>query len=181
MVGLGEGGRPCSGWLQGRGGQFEAYCHRAMLDAVRYLVDNGTKWRAVPADFPRTGSTPSSTAGATHEFRGDRLHRGAGGGSRRGPVHSGLARAGRSGRGLWAGLLRTVVSVGMMIAGPAVSACSPYPAQCWRTGTAPRDRGSFVSFAWRVVSQDLSGQLLRSLGVGHDVRLLPGPPCQFHE
>ncbi|MGX9922826.1 transposase [Streptomyces sp. NPDC002248] len=23
-----------------------------MLDAVRYLVDNGIKWRAIPADFP---------------------------------------------------------------------------------------------------------------------------------
>jgi transposase len=43
---------PVAGGLQGRGGQPEAYCHRAMLDAVRYLVDNGTKWRAVPADFP---------------------------------------------------------------------------------------------------------------------------------
>ncbi|MFE4976462.1 IS5 family transposase [Kitasatospora sp. NPDC056651] len=43
---------PVPGWLWGRGGQPEAYCHRAILDAIRYLVDNGTKWRAVPADFP---------------------------------------------------------------------------------------------------------------------------------
>jgi len=43
---------PVPGWLRGRGGQPEAYCHRAILDAVRYLVDNGTKWRAMPADFP---------------------------------------------------------------------------------------------------------------------------------
>jgi transposase len=43
---------PVPGWLQGRGGQPEAYCHRAMLDAIHYLVDNGTKWRAMPADFP---------------------------------------------------------------------------------------------------------------------------------
>ncbi|MGA5499318.1 IS5 family transposase [Streptomyces cinereoruber] len=43
---------PVPGWLRGQGGQPEAYCHRAMLDAVRYLVDNGTKWRAMPADFP---------------------------------------------------------------------------------------------------------------------------------
>jgi transposase len=42
---------PVPGWLKGRGGQPEAYC-RAMLDAVRYLVDNGTKWRAMPSDFP---------------------------------------------------------------------------------------------------------------------------------
>ncbi|MCX4803215.1 MULTISPECIES: transposase [Streptomyces] len=43
---------PVPGWLRGRGGQPEAYCHRAMLDAIRYLVDNGIKWRAMPADFP---------------------------------------------------------------------------------------------------------------------------------
>lgn len=43
---------PVPGWPRGRGGRPEAYCHRAMLDAIRYLVDNGTKWRAMPADFP---------------------------------------------------------------------------------------------------------------------------------
>lgn len=43
---------PVPAWLEGRGGQPEAYCHREMLDAVRYLVDNGAKWRAMPADFP---------------------------------------------------------------------------------------------------------------------------------
>ncbi|MGX1117264.1 transposase [Streptomyces ambofaciens] len=43
---------PVPGWLRGRGGRPEAYCHRAMLDAIRYLVDNGIKWRAMPADFP---------------------------------------------------------------------------------------------------------------------------------
>ncbi|WP_199882000.1 transposase [Streptomyces sp. CB03911] len=43
---------PVPGRLRGRGGQPEACCHRAMLDAIRYLVDNGTKCRAMPADFP---------------------------------------------------------------------------------------------------------------------------------
>ncbi|WP_328502969.1 IS5 family transposase [Streptomyces sp. NBC_00457] len=43
---------PVPGWMRGRGGRPEAYCHRAMLDAIRYLVDNGIKWRAMPADFP---------------------------------------------------------------------------------------------------------------------------------
>lgn len=43
---------PVPGWLRGRGGQPEAYCHRAMLDGMRYLVDNGIKWRAMPADLP---------------------------------------------------------------------------------------------------------------------------------
>ncbi|MEB3960554.1 IS5 family transposase [Streptomyces kunmingensis] len=43
---------PVPGWMRGRGGQPEAYCHRAMLDAIRYRVDNGIKWRAMPVDFP---------------------------------------------------------------------------------------------------------------------------------
>ncbi|WP_316768492.1 IS5 family transposase [Streptomyces sasae] len=43
---------PVPGWMRGRGGRPEAYCHRAMLDAIRYLVDNGIKWRAMPGDFP---------------------------------------------------------------------------------------------------------------------------------
>ncbi|MFB6638864.1 transposase [Streptomyces chartreusis] len=38
--------------LAGRGGRPEGYCHRQMIDAVRYLVDSGIKWRAMPADFP---------------------------------------------------------------------------------------------------------------------------------
>ncbi|MES5824769.1 IS5 family transposase [Streptomyces sp. RG80] len=43
---------PVPGWMRGRGGQPEAYCHRAILDAIRYLDDNGIKWRAMRADFP---------------------------------------------------------------------------------------------------------------------------------
>nr|WP_251690843.1 transposase [Streptomyces sp. CHD11] len=38
--------------LAGRGGRPEGYCHRQMLDAIRYLVDNGIKWRSMPSDFP---------------------------------------------------------------------------------------------------------------------------------
>jgi transposase len=43
---------PVPSWMAGRGGRPEGYCHRQMIDAVRYLVDNGIKWRAMPADFP---------------------------------------------------------------------------------------------------------------------------------
>src|SRR6187200_1634095 len=43
---------PVPAWLLKRGGRPEAYCHREMLDAVRYLVDNGVKWMAIPVDFP---------------------------------------------------------------------------------------------------------------------------------
>lgn len=43
---------PVPAWLQGRGGRPEGYCHRVMLDAVRYVVDNGVKWANLPADFP---------------------------------------------------------------------------------------------------------------------------------
>ncbi|KPI00485.1 putative transposase IS4/IS5 family [Actinobacteria bacterium OK006] len=38
---------PVPGWMQGQGGQPEAYCHRAMLDAIGYLVDNGIKWQVI--------------------------------------------------------------------------------------------------------------------------------------
>ncbi|MCE7082941.1 IS5 family transposase [Streptomyces sp. ST2-7A] len=43
---------PVPAWMDGRGGRPESYCHRQMVDAIRYLVDNGIKWRAMPADFP---------------------------------------------------------------------------------------------------------------------------------
>ncbi|MFE2912254.1 IS5 family transposase [Kitasatospora indigofera] len=43
---------PVPGWLEGRGGQPEGYCHRQMFDAVRYLVAGGISWRAMPVDFP---------------------------------------------------------------------------------------------------------------------------------
>jgi transposase len=43
---------PLPGWMRGRGGRPEGYCHRAILDAIRFVVDNGIKWRAMPADFP---------------------------------------------------------------------------------------------------------------------------------
>lgn len=32
---------PIPAWLEGRGGRPEGYCHRVMLDAVHYVVDNG--------------------------------------------------------------------------------------------------------------------------------------------
>jgi transposase len=35
-----------------RGGRPEKHHRRAVLDAIFYLVDNGIKWRALPADFP---------------------------------------------------------------------------------------------------------------------------------
>jgi transposase len=43
---------PMPAWMEGRGGRPEAHCHRAVIDAVRYLVDNGAKWRSLPADYP---------------------------------------------------------------------------------------------------------------------------------
>lgn len=43
---------PDPAWLTGKGGRRERHCRRAIVDAIFYLVDNGTKWRALPADFP---------------------------------------------------------------------------------------------------------------------------------
>jgi len=34
------------------GGRPEKHHRRAILDAIFYLIDNGVKWRALPADFP---------------------------------------------------------------------------------------------------------------------------------
>ncbi|MGW0771381.1 IS5 family transposase [Streptomyces sp. NPDC002676] len=46
---------PVPAWFQGRGGRPEGYCHRQLLDAIRYLVAGGISWRAMPADFPAWG------------------------------------------------------------------------------------------------------------------------------
>jgi transposase len=46
---------PVPAWLNGRGGRPEGYCHRQLLDAIRYLVAGGISWRAMPADFPGWG------------------------------------------------------------------------------------------------------------------------------
>ncbi|MFF7183097.1 IS5 family transposase [Streptomyces sp. NPDC008121] len=43
---------PVPGWLEGRVGRPEGYCHRVMLDAIFCVVDNGIEWRAMPAGFP---------------------------------------------------------------------------------------------------------------------------------
>jgi putative transposase len=34
------------------GGRPEKYPRRAIVDAIRYVTDNGCKWRALPVDFP---------------------------------------------------------------------------------------------------------------------------------
>ncbi|MER5268368.1 IS5 family transposase [Actinosynnema sp. NPDC002837] len=39
-------------YLAGRGGRWEKHCRRLIVDAILYVVDNGIKWRALPADFP---------------------------------------------------------------------------------------------------------------------------------
>lgn len=66
---------PVPAWLEGRGGQPEGYCHRQMLDAVRYVTDNGVKWRALPADFPAWDRVYAffrrwRTKGLAQEFHG---------------------------------------------------------------------------------------------------------------
>lgn len=43
---------PDPAWLAGRGGRPETHCRRQVVDAIFYVVDNGIKWRALPADFP---------------------------------------------------------------------------------------------------------------------------------
>lgn len=43
---------PNPAWLAGKGGRREVHCRRGIVDAIFYVVDNGIKWRALPADFP---------------------------------------------------------------------------------------------------------------------------------
>lgn len=43
---------PAPAGLAGAGGRREAHCRREIVDAVFYVVDNGCKWAALPADFP---------------------------------------------------------------------------------------------------------------------------------
>lgn len=43
---------PDPAFLTGAGGRPEEWCRREIVDAIFYLVDNGNKWRGLPADFP---------------------------------------------------------------------------------------------------------------------------------
>ena len=43
---------PAPACATARGGRPEKHPRREIVDAIRYLVDNGCKWRALPADFP---------------------------------------------------------------------------------------------------------------------------------
>lgn len=42
---------PWPAWLHGNGGRPEKYRRRLIMDAIRYVADNGIKWRNLPADF----------------------------------------------------------------------------------------------------------------------------------
>ena len=57
---------PVPAWLQGRGGQPEGYCHRQLLDAIRYWSRAGSPGAPCPRTSPiGPGSTLSSAAGAS--------------------------------------------------------------------------------------------------------------------
>ncbi len=46
---------PVPAWYQGRGGQPEGYCHRQMLDAIRYLGWPRTRAAGEPSAVPGSG------------------------------------------------------------------------------------------------------------------------------
>jgi transposase len=54
---------PEPAWLAGNGGRPEVHCRREIVDAIFYLVDNGTKWRSLPADFPPWSTVYNYLAG----------------------------------------------------------------------------------------------------------------------
>ncbi|MFE7760908.1 IS5 family transposase [Streptomyces sp. NPDC057438] len=87
-----KGQLPVPGWLAGRDGRPTGFCHRQMIDAVRYLVDNGIKWRAMPSDFPPCPRVHAFLArwrdtGLVGELR-DRLHQAVRQAEGRGPEPS---------------------------------------------------------------------------------------------
>ena len=43
---------PEPAWRRGKGGRPAGRCRREVVDAIRYLVREGIRWRAMPADFP---------------------------------------------------------------------------------------------------------------------------------
>ncbi|WP_030267184.1 IS5 family transposase [Streptomyces sp. NRRL B-24484] len=77
---------PVPAWLEGRGGQPEGYCHRQLVDAVRYLVAGGIARRTVSADFPAWDRVyaffrrrrDKGLVGEFHDRLRDRVRRAAG-------------------------------------------------------------------------------------------------------
>ncbi|PAZ16193.1 hypothetical protein CLM62_09350 [Streptomyces sp. SA15] len=47
-----------------KGGAPEKWPRRRVVDSIRYIVDNGAKWRALPADFGIPWRTVSGTSRA---------------------------------------------------------------------------------------------------------------------
>jgi transposase len=43
---------PPPAWKAGKGGRPAEHCRRDIADAIRYLVREGIRWRAMPCDFP---------------------------------------------------------------------------------------------------------------------------------
>jgi transposase len=43
---------PAPAWRQGKGGRPAHWCRRDIVDAIRYLVREGIRWRAMPAGLP---------------------------------------------------------------------------------------------------------------------------------
>ncbi|MFK0113919.1 transposase, partial [Streptomyces sp. NPDC091217] len=52
------------------GGHPEKWPRREIVDGIRYIVDNGAKWRALPADFPPFLWNPRCQAGGVGAVSG---------------------------------------------------------------------------------------------------------------
>jgi len=73
---------PAPAWRAGKGGRPAEWCRRDIVDAIRYLVAEGIRWRAMPCDFPpcqtvygvldsweKSGATESMHAGLREQCR----------------------------------------------------------------------------------------------------------------
>jgi transposase len=65
---------PEPAWKQGRGGRPAQRCRRDTVDAIRYLVREGIRWRAMPADFPHWRSVYDAPDGWGNSGATEAMH-----------------------------------------------------------------------------------------------------------
>jgi transposase len=65
---------PEPAWKQGRGGRPARRCRRDTVDAIRYLVREGIRWRAMPADFPHWRSVYDALDGWAESGATEAMH-----------------------------------------------------------------------------------------------------------
>lgn len=128
------------------------YCHRQMLDAIRYLVAGGILWRAMPADFPAWGRGYAFTPPLARA-RADR----------------GVPRPAAGGRSVSARAARPSPRRG--------SSSAVVRADGGHTGLVDWAREKLALSAWLVNSRSLARDYERAAGTERPRRLQEEPPA----